>query len=138
MKKFYLLFLLGGVMFLCGCQSQLINTGMYLPKDGGDEYVVVYKDMIFMHVLRPDTMTGVETYWDWAGKYKINYSGELEFDMSGKEQKDWKFYYVFRPHASGGIMLEDLSVPERSHVLVPRPVQRRKVVPMEQQIQPMQ
>ena len=138
MKKFYLFLLLGSLLFVCGCQNELLNTGMYLPKDGGDEYIVVYKDLIFMHILRPDTMTGVDTYWDWAGKYEINDVGELEFDMSGKEKKDWKFYYVFRPHSSGGIMLEDLSNPKRSHILLKRPIQRRKVVPAEDVIGPMQ
>ena len=138
MRKFYLLPLLGIMMFLAGCQGKLVNTGLYFPKDGGDEYIVVYKDLIFMHILRPDTMTGVDTYWDWAGKYEINDVGELEFDMSGKEKKDWKFYYVFRPHSSGGIMLEDLSNPKRSHILLKRPVPRRKVVPAEDVIEPMQ
>ena len=138
MKKFYLLAAAGMVLLLAGCQGKLVNTGLYFPKDGGDEYIVVYKDLIFMHILRPDTMTGVDTYWDWAGKYEINGVGELEFDMSGKERKDWKFYYVFRPHHSGGIMLEDLSDPQRSHVLMRRPIQRRKVVPQEQTIEPMQ
>ena len=58
--------------------------------------------------------------------------------MSGKEEKDWKFYYVFRPHPSGGIMLEDLSDTQRSHILMRRPIQRRKVIPQEQTIEPMQ
>ena len=131
MKKFYLFLFFAGILAgVCGCQSRTQTPGLYLPRNGGDEYAAVYKDLIFIHVLRPDSMPGEETYWDWAGKYEINDDGEILFDMDKDELRDWSFYYTF--HAgNSGIRVENLSDVDKSYTLHRRPVQRRKVIPAE-------
>lgn len=110
---------------LAGCASRTIPTGMYLPERGGDEYAVIYNNMIFLHVERPENMVGQTTYWDWAGNYELSETGEISFDMDKKDQKDWNFFYTFRADPRGGIFVEYLNDTTKSYRLKRRPIQRR-------------
>ena len=141
MKKFFLSLLFAGILVgFCGCQSKVYSTGLYVPRNGGEEYIAVYNDLIFIHIRRPASMPGDKVFWDWAGKYEIAKNGEFVFDMSEEEYRDWNFHYIFRTYSKGGIRVENLGEMEKSYTLYKRPVQRRKVVPTEEgpEMEPMQ
>ena len=130
MKNFGLfLFVSVTLFFLCSCKSNTYTNGLYISQKNSDELVHIYEDLVILRVRRPDSMIGENVFWEWGGRYSINEAGEFEFDMDEDEKRDWNFYYVFRVHTNGGIMVENLSDTEKSYVLRRKPLQRRKTVP---------
>ena len=89
-----MLFLAG--LFLAGCAEPDLRTGEYrIDRSGRDDFAVVYGDLIFLHIKSPENVPGKFAYWEWAGKYKVLDTGEIELDMDHETLRRWKFNYQF-------------------------------------------
>ncbi len=107
MRKAAILMLAAVAMLVAGCSSPRLANGKYESRiPGQDDYIIVYDDLVFLHIKTPDNLPERQTYWTWAGKYSISDSGELDFDMNDELKKKWRFSYTF-VNQQGGVVLND-------------------------------
>ena len=91
-----LFFVAAAVLLLSGCATPLLPTGKFEARlNGRDDYAIVYKDYIFLHIKTPPLITDKYAYWEWGGTYSIGDDGEILFDMTREESRDWRFNYLF-------------------------------------------
>ena len=94
-------------LILAGCSQPNLRTGEYrIERSDFDDFAVVYEDMIFLHIHSPENVPGDLAYWEWAGKYKVLESGEIELDMDHETRRRWKFSYQFL-RKNNGISFND-------------------------------
>ncbi len=104
-----LFFVAAAVLLLSGCATPLLPTGKFEARlNGRDDYAIVYKDYIFLHIKTPPLITDKYAYWEWGGTYSIGDDGEILFDMTREESRDWRFNYLFY-RQQDGIRVDDLS-----------------------------
>ena len=97
----FALCLCAGIM-LTGCSSPQLDIGEYRIAEGGrSDFIFAYQDLIFLQIKSPEHALGSLEYWNWAGKYSIDDSGEIHFDMDRETQKRWRFYFNFLKHRHG-------------------------------------
>ncbi len=108
MKKFLLTFAAAlTALVFAGCSSQTLGTGLYQNQaQGRNDYICIYKDLIFLNIKAPNNIPSAENYWMWAGKYSLDKEGKLVFDMDTEMQKKWNFSYCFLSRR-GGIIVQD-------------------------------
>ena len=100
MKKITLLLLaIGAVLplFLCGCKSSpALADGIYTSNRNRNDFAIVYRDLLFLHLQRPADMRIGESYWTWGGKFSVRADGEIEAAMDKETARQWAFGYVLR------------------------------------------
>lgn len=106
-----------------GCENLVMQTGRYTPygRNNG-EFAFIYEDLIFLRVLAPDNQMGSLTYWEWAGKYKVDSdSHKLKLDMSDKDfAKRWNFSYELSA-CRGGLALQDFRQNKKRYLIYEKP-----------------
>ncbi len=113
------------VLIGAGCTSPVLATGRYAAEvSGREDYAMVYQDMIFLHVKTPRLHSDRLEYWDWAGKYELDASGNIVLDMPRDEQKLWGFYYTFISKKEG-IVLNDVG-DRKGYLLRYHPTPKRR------------
>ena len=90
------------VWTLAGCAQPNLRPGEYrIDRSDRNDFAVVYEDLIFLHIHSPENMPGKLAYWEWAGKYRVLKTGEIELDMDRETQRRWKFNYQFLRKKNG-------------------------------------
>ena len=83
-------------LVLAGCAQPKLRPGEYrIDRSDRNDFAVVYEDMIFLHSRSPENVPGKFAYWEWAGKYQVLKTGEIELDMDHETLRRWKFNYQF-------------------------------------------
>ena len=119
-RKFFCLILLTVVALLTGCEQLTLENGKYETSlSGRDDFAAVYEDLIFIRVREPSDDPASNSYWDWAGKFKIESDGHILLKMDKPLARKWDFHYDFY-RRDGMITVYDLGA-ENSYNLRLRP-----------------
>lgn len=119
-RNFFCLILLTIVALLTGCEQLTLENGKYeTTLSGRDDFAAVYEDLIFIRVREPSDDPACNSYWDWAGKFKIESDGHILLKMDKPLARKWDFHYDFY-RRDGMITVYDLGA-ENSYNLRLRP-----------------
>ena len=134
------------LIFAAGCVGQPnLATGKYqISTPGRDDFAVVFNDLIFLRVKSPEDAPGSLSYWEWAGKYKVDDDGEIMLQMDHETNRRWRFYFQFLRKREGisfndwskqtGYLLQYQQPELRSGANAPRPMGTGGVNPVYQDV----